>query len=93
MIKKVWIFDMNTSTWSPTMNRCRSKTSHACITLLTSTLKTMVPPYNSQTKMKTKEMTPSEQEEQKAIFKILLILFSIYGVLGIALLAYYISFQ
>ena len=53
----------------------------------------MVPPYNSQTKMKTKEMTPSEQEEQKAIFKILLILFSIYGVLGIALLAYYISFQ
>ena len=40
--------------------------------------------------MKTKKMTTTEhEEEQKAIVKILLILFSIYGVLGIALLAYY----
>ena len=53
----------------------------------------MVPPYNSKTKIKTKEMTPSEQEEQKAIVTILLIIFSIYGVLGISLLAYYFYIQ
>tara|TARA_R110000751_G_scaffold277950_1_gene379687 strand:+ start:602 stop:733 length:132 start_codon:yes stop_codon:yes gene_type:complete len=42
--------------------------------------------------MKTEKMTTTEhEEEQKAIVKILLILFSIYGVLGIALLAYYIT--